>query len=94
MVSPFLLPPELIPLAGTAHGKDVAQMLHLVSLIYTSVTEGGSVVKKKKKKINLQCRRPGLDIWFKKIPWRRKWQPSPVFLPEKPNGQRSLVYRL
>ena len=49
MVSPFLLPPELIPLAGTAHGKDVAQMLHLVSLIYTSVTEGGSVVKKKKK---------------------------------------------
>lgn len=47
MVSPFLLPPELIPLAGTAHGKDVAQMLHLVSLIYTSVTEGGSVVKKK-----------------------------------------------
>ena len=50
MVSPFLLPPELIPLPGTAPGKDVAQMLHLVSLIYTSVTEGGSVVGKKKKK--------------------------------------------
>ena len=49
MVSPFLLPPELIPLPGTAPGKDVAQMLHLVSLIYTSVTEGGSVVEKKKK---------------------------------------------
>ena len=26
-----------------------------------------------------------------KIPWRRKWQPSPVFLPEKPHGQRNLV---
>ena len=25
------------------------------------------------------------------IPWKRKWQPSPVFLPEKPHGQRSLV---
>ena len=25
------------------------------------------------------------------IPWRRKWQPNPVFLPEKPHGQRSLV---
>ena len=26
-----------------------------------------------------------------KIPWRRKWQPAPVFLPEKSYGQRSLV---
>ena len=24
-------------------------------------------------------------------PWRRKWQPTPVFLPRKPHGQRSLV---
>ena len=26
-----------------------------------------------------------------KIPWRRKWQPTPVFLPGEPHGQRSLV---
>ena len=26
-----------------------------------------------------------------KIPWRRKWQPSPVFLPRKSHGQRSLA---
>ena len=26
-----------------------------------------------------------------KIPWRRKWQPTPVFLPEKSHGQKSLV---
>ena len=26
-----------------------------------------------------------------KIPWRRKWHPTPVFLPEKSHGQRSLV---
>ena len=26
-----------------------------------------------------------------RIPWRRKCQPTPVFLPEKPHGQRSLV---
>ena len=25
------------------------------------------------------------------VPWRRKWQPTPVFLPEKSHGQRSLV---
>ena len=24
-------------------------------------------------------------------PWRRKWQPTPVFLPGKPHGQKSLV---
>ena len=29
--------------------------------------------------------------WVGKIPWRRKWQPTPVFLPEKSYGQRSLA---
>ena len=38
-----------------------------------------------------QCTRPGFDPWVGKIPWRRKWQPTPVFLPEKSHGQRSLV---
>ena len=28
--------------------------------------------------------------WVEKIPWRRKWQPNPVFLPGKSHGQRSL----
>ena len=39
----------------------------------------------------LWCRRCGFDPWVGKIPWRRKWQPTPVFLPEKFHGQRSLV---
>ena len=29
--------------------------------------------------------------WVRKIPWRRKWQPTPVFLPGKCHGQRSLA---
>ena len=29
------------------------------------------------------------DLWFEKIPWRRKWQPTPVFLPGESHGQRS-----
>ena len=33
----------------------------------------------------------GFDPWFEKIPWRKKWQPTPVFLPEEFHGQRSLV---
>ena len=32
-----------------------------------------------------QCRR------YRKVPWRRKWQPMPVFLPGKSHGQRSLA---
>ena len=31
------------------------------------------------------------SIWVGKIPWRRKWQPTPVFLPRKSHGQRSLA---
>ena len=31
------------------------------------------------------------DPWVGKIPWRRAWQPTPVFLPGKFHGQRSLV---
>ena len=27
-----------------------------------------------------QCRKFGFDPWVRKIPWRRKWQPTPVFL--------------
>ena len=41
-----------------------------------------NIVKlKKKKRIHLQCGRPGFDPWVGKIPWRRAWQPIPVFLP-------------
>ena len=35
--------------------------------------------------------RPGFDPWIKKIPGRRKRQPTPVFLPGKSYGWRSLV---
>ena len=36
-------------------------------------------------------RLPGFDTWVGKIPWRRKWQPTPVLLPGKFHGQRILV---
>ena len=35
-----------------------------------------------------RCR---FNPWVKKMPWRRKWQPTPIFLPVKSHGQRSLV---
>ena len=42
-------------------------------------------------RICLQCGRPRLKPWVGKIPWRRAWQPTPVFLPGESRGQRSLV---
>ena len=41
-----------------------------------------------------QCRRlkrSRFDPWVGKMPWRRAWQPTPIFLPGESHGQRSLV---
>ena len=46
------------------------------------------------KEPTFQCRRPkrqGFNPWVRKIPWSRKWQSTPVFLPGKFHGQRSLA---
>ena len=44
----------------------------------------GSVVNN-----HLQCRRCGSS--YGKTPWRKKWQPTPIFLPGKPHGQKNLA---
>ena len=38
-----------------------------------------------------RLKRHGFDPWVGKIPWRRARQPTPVFLPGEPHGQRSLA---
>ena len=38
-----------------------------------------------------RCKRYVFDPWVRKIPWRRKWHPTPVFLPGKSHGRRSLA---
>ena len=46
------------------------------------------------KRIHLQCCRckgHGFNPWVRKITWRRKWQPTPVFLPRESHEQRSLT---
>ena len=42
------------------------------------------------KESSCQCRRCRFNPWVETIPWRRKWQPTSVFLPGEPHGQRSL----
>ena len=36
-------------------------------------------------------KRLGFNSWVRKIPWRRAWRHTSVFLPEKSHGQRSLA---
>ena len=50
-----------------------------------------SLVAQKIKKPTRYCRRRRFDPWVGKIPLRREWQPTPVFLPGASHGQRSLV---
>ena len=50
--------------------------------------------KKKKKKPSCQCRRhktPKFDPWIGKVPWRKAWQHTPVFLPGEFHGQKRLT---
>ena len=39
----------------------------------------------------LSVEETGFNPWVGKIPWRREWQPAPVFLPREFHGQRSPV---
>ena len=67
--------------------SDTTERLHFHFQCYALYFPGGSDDKESA----CQCRRPGFDPWVRKIPWRRKWQPNPVFLPGESHGQRSLV---
>ena len=51
---------------------------------------GGTSVKEPTCK-SRRPKRHRFDPWVGKIPWRRAWQPTPVFLPGKSHAQRSLV---
>ena len=69
-----------------------APLLILVLLLFLPICRGfcsGSAVKNRLQYRSL--RRHGLDPWVGKIPWRRAWQPTPVFLPGESHGQWSLV---
>ena len=57
-----------------------------LSLYIYIYAHGGSGVKHLS-----QCRRRRFNPWVRKTPWKRKWLPTPVFLPGEFHGQRSLV---
>ena len=59
----------------------------LVLAIYRSFSGDSDIWQR----ICLQCRRPEFNPWVGKIPWRREWQLTSLFMPGKFHGQRSLV---
>ena len=67
---------------------DIEVQFMLVDYIWLYM--GASLVAQVVKNL-LQCGRPGFNPWVRKIPWRSKWQPTPIFLPGDSHGQRSLV---
>ena len=76
------------PVKHTA--QHVAHRQHWVNVSCHWVFPGGASGKEPV----CQCRkhkRHGFDPWVRKISWRRKWQPTPVFLPGKSHAQRSLA---
>ena len=64
--------------------------IHLISSLCTHTRPGGASGEEPacQGRRENRCR---FDPWAGKIPWRRAWQPSPVFLPGESHGQRSLV---
>ena len=102
--SPFFLPqtsenaPELIRRSHQTLGPHIPRVkwlgsasLYLFNWVFTPTHFKRLPRCAVGKETACQCRRPKFDPWVGKIPWRRKWQPTPVFLPEKSHGQRSLM---
>ena len=94
-VSPFLLSGnhrvghDWSDLAAAAAAA-AAGVLFLGARVWFSLIQaflGGSVIKI----LPTNARESGFDPWVRKIPWRREWQATPVFLPEKFHRQRSLA---
>ena len=75
----------------------VSLVRQYVTMIYSCLIFGccytlpGLLLWLRWSQICLQCRRPRFDPWVWEIPWRRKWQITPVFLPGKSHEHRSLA---
>ena len=81
-------------LYACTHTHTHAHTLSLsLSLTHTHIFPGGSAITESPamQETSLPCGKSEFDSWVRKIPYRRKWQTTPVFLPGKSHGQRSLA---
>ena len=75
--------------SNTAHG--LQEGLWPGVLTWASASSSGLPWWFSGKEPAYQYRRREFDPWVGKIPWRKAWQPTPVFLPGEPHGPRSLA---
>ena len=73
-----------IPCLGTVANTYLLIVKPLTCFVWTSQM----ALEVKNLPANAGDARDGFDLWVRKIPWRRKWQPTPVFLPGESHGQR------
>ena len=59
--------------------------------VYLWVSQVALVVKNLLANAGDRRKRRGFDPWVGKIPWKKKWQPTPVFFPRESHGHRSLT---
>ena len=69
--------------------SDWIELIHIspifwISFLYRSLVSESACQGRR-------CKRHDFDPWVGKNPWRKKWQPTPVFLPRKSHGQKSLA---
>ena len=74
---PPALSPSLLPLSFLTIFLGI--LCTHVPTVFSPSHSGGTVVKKKSACQNRRCKRHGFDLWAEKTPWRREWQPIPVF---------------
>ena len=76
-----------------AQENKICQCLQFFPSICHQVMGLGSSPVAHRKGVYLQrrCRRHGFSPWVRQIPWKKPWQPTPVFLPGESHGLRSLL---
>jgi len=84
-------PPEPVIMLSSCQFENVLSVLHEKSNSEYQRFPGGAVVKNLPAKAGDTRDAESLIPGSGRSPWIRKWQPTPVFLPGKSNGQRSLA---
>ena len=80
----FITVPPVKPIVSQTHQKHVFKK-NIIRFFFFENSYTTSICQYRRGR---SC---GMDPWVRKILWGRKWQSTPVFLPGKPHGQRSLV---
>ena len=78
---------------NSAHIKWAVRIIRSLSVIYeyNATNFSGSTSGKEPACQYRRCKRHRFDAWGRKIPWRRKWHPTPVLLPGKFHGPKNLT---